>query len=221
MTIHETPESRYEQVTIKQPKIEAPKQWYPPPEAMTRPLFCLVYGKDKLLKPTTISKKPPTALTREVRDKDLNFTPISIDQALVFLNESERELHDSLTALRLVNIKDLSSQNIPMGQRQLIVHIAHALGADDSTSCATGNSVTTSSASTGNTEVSLTTNRITDQQVTSTQLPAAGQQQQPQASNAYSQTLLNRLLNQQAQVSAATGNSSTSAINKVNIVQLT
>ena len=50
--------------------------------------------------------------------------------------------YDSLAALRLVNIKDLSSQNIPMGQRRLIVHIAQALGADDSTSCATGNSVT-------------------------------------------------------------------------------
>ena len=94
--------------------------------------------------------------------------------------------YDSFAALRLVNIKDLSSQNIPMGQRRLIVHIAHTLGADDSTSCATGNSVTTTSASTGNTMVSLTTNSITHQQATSTQLPAAGQQQQPQASHAYS-----------------------------------
>ena len=42
--------------------------------------------------------------------------------------------YDRLAALRLVNIKDLSSQNIPMGQRLLIVHIAHTLGADDSTS---------------------------------------------------------------------------------------
>ena len=38
-SVHESPESRYEQVRIKQPKIEAPKQWYPPPEAIARPLF--------------------------------------------------------------------------------------------------------------------------------------------------------------------------------------
>ena len=66
LTEHETPESRFEQVRIEQPKMEAPKQWYPPPEAMTRPLFRLVYGKDKLLNPTTTSKKRPTASIREV-----------------------------------------------------------------------------------------------------------------------------------------------------------
>ena len=132
------------------------------------------------------------------------------------IDELLKRGYDSLAALRLVNIEDLSSQNIPMGQRRLIVHIAHALGADDSTSGATGNSVATTSASTGNTGVSLTTSSTTTQQIASTQLPAAGQQQQPQASDAYSQTLLNTLLNQQA--SAATGH--LSAINNDN-VQLT
>ena len=68
--------------------------------------------------------------------------------------------------------------------------------------------------------VSLTTNSITHQQVASTQQPGAGQQQQPQASNAYSQMLLNMLLNQQAQASAATGHSSACAINNVNNVRL-
>ena len=90
LTIHETPESRYEQVRIKQPKIEAPKQWYPPLEAMTRPLFRLLYGKDKLLNLTTVSNKWPTASTRKVRDTDPNFAPISIDQALAALNQPTR-----------------------------------------------------------------------------------------------------------------------------------
>ena len=90
LTIHETPESRYEQVRIKQPKIEAPKQWYPPPEAMTRPLLRLLYGKDKLLNPTTVNKKRPTASTGEVGDTDPNFTPISIHQALVARNQPTR-----------------------------------------------------------------------------------------------------------------------------------
>ena len=138
----------------------------------------------------------------------------------IAIDELLKRGYDSLAALRLVNIEDLSSQNIPMGQRRLIVHIAHALGADDSTSGATGNSVATTSASTGNTRVFLTTS-ITHQQVASAQLPAAGHQQQhPQVSDAYSQTLLNTLLNQEAQVSSMTGPSSTSAINNDN-VQLT
>ena len=90
LTVHETPESRFEQVRIEQPKMQAPKQWYPPPEAMTRPLFRLVYGKDKLLNPTTTSKKRPTASIREVGDTDPNFTPMTIDQALAALNQPTR-----------------------------------------------------------------------------------------------------------------------------------
>ena len=66
------------------------------------------------------------------------------------IDELLKRGYDSLAALRLVNIEDLSSQNIPMGQRRLIVHIAHTLGADDLTYGATGNSVATTSASTGN-----------------------------------------------------------------------
>ena len=87
------------------------------------------------------------------------------------IDELLKRGYDSLAALRLGNIEDLSSQNIPMGQRWLLVHITHTLGADDSTSSATGNSVATTSASTGNT-VSFTTSSITHQQVASTQLPA-------------------------------------------------
>ena len=76
LTVHESPESRFEQVKID-----------PPPEAMTRPLFRLVYGKDKLLDPTTTSKKRPTASIREVRDTDPNFKPMTIDEALAALNQ--------------------------------------------------------------------------------------------------------------------------------------
>ena len=85
--LQQSPESRFEQVKIEQPKMEAPKQWYPPPEAMTRPLFRLVYGKDKLLDPTTTSKKRPTTSIREVRDTDPNFKPMTIDEALAALNQ--------------------------------------------------------------------------------------------------------------------------------------
>ena len=57
---------------------------------MTRPLFCLVYGKHKLLNPTTTSKKRPTASIREVWDTDLNFTPMSTDEAIAALNQPTR-----------------------------------------------------------------------------------------------------------------------------------
>ena len=42
------------------------------------------------------------------------------------IDELLKRGYDSLAALRLVNIEDLSSQNIPMGQRRLIIHIAQA-----------------------------------------------------------------------------------------------
>ena len=51
------------------------------------------------------------------------------------IDELLKRGYDSL--VRLVNIEDLSSQNIPMGQRRLIVQYAHALGTADSTSSAT------------------------------------------------------------------------------------
>ena len=95
------------------------------------------------------------------------------------INELLKRGYDSLAALRLVNIEDLSSQNIPMGQRWLIVHSVHTLGADHSASCATGNNVMTTSASTGNTGVSLTTNSITHQQVTSTQRRVSNNSHKP------------------------------------------
>ena len=49
--------------------------------------------------------------------------------------------YDSFAALRLVNIEDLSSQNISMGQRRIIFHTAQSLGADDSTSGPTGSTI--------------------------------------------------------------------------------
>ena len=133
------------------------------------------------------------------------------------IDELLKRGYDSLAALRLVNIEDLSSQNIPMGQRRLIIHIAQALGAEDSTSGATGSDVTTATATSGNTGVSLATSQTS----TTQQQQSSTGQQPPQASDAYSQTLLNTLLGQQAQLAAATGLANSSATNNVNNVQQT
>ncbi|MEW8561399.1 MAG: hypothetical protein AB2541_04815, partial [Candidatus Thiodiazotropha sp.] len=98
---------------------------------------------------------------------------------------------DSLNALRLVNIEDLSSQNIPMGQRRLIFHIAQALN-NETTSGQLGSSMTSSG---GNRGISQ---------------PASVPLQQPESQDVYNQTLFNTLLQQQTQLSAA---SATSGVN--------
>ena len=78
-------------------------------------------------------------------------------------------------------------------------------GADDFTSGPTGFGG-------GNTGVSQATNMPTQQQGTTTQ-------QQQSADDAYSQTLLNTLLNQQTQVAAAKGHSSASVLNSNSVAQ--
>lgn len=88
--------------------------------------------------------------------------------------------YDSLDALKLVNIEDLGSQNIPMGQRRLILHIAQALNENE----ATAQRHTPASGSVGNTGIS--------------NARQTGNQQDP-----YNEALLNTLLSQQAQLSAA------------------
>lgn len=123
------------------------------------------------------------------------------------IDELLKRGYDSLAALRLVNIEDLSSQNIPMGQRRLIYHIAQALTVDDSTSGQTGSKFSTSSTTVGNTGVSLVTS-----QAVQSQPVTAGQIHQPQAQDVYSHTLLNTLLNQQSQLST-TGHTSASGFN--------
>ena len=47
------------------------------------------------------------------------------------LDELLKRGFDSLDALKLVYMEDLSSQNIPMGQRRLIFHIAQALNTNE------------------------------------------------------------------------------------------
>ena len=49
----------------------------------------------------------------------------------IAINELLKHGYDSLDALKLVNIKDLSNQNIPMSQRRLICHIAQTLDDQD------------------------------------------------------------------------------------------
>ena len=105
---------------------------------------------------------------------------------------------DSLNALRLVNIEDLSSQNIPMGQRRLIFHIAQVLN-NETTSGQPGSSITSPG---GNSRISQ---------------PASVPLQQPVSQDVYNQTFLNTLLQQQTQLSAASAtsgmNASTSRVN--------
>ena len=124
---------------------------------------------------------------------------------------------DSLEALKLVNMEDLSSQNIPMGQRRLIFHIAQALHAPTTTSGSNSQSGTNSATTTsqGNTGVShgnpLAGATYANQSAPAfTATPLAGNTGVSQNSlgqpvpnqDIYSQTLLNTLLSQQTQLAA-------------------
>ena len=111
------------------------------------------------------------------------------------IDELLKQGYDSLNALKLVNIEHLSSQNIPMGQRPLIHHIAQALTDNGDTSGQTGSKASTASGTQGNTGVS----QVNDRTVQEQQPVASGSvQQTPQ--DVYSQTLLNTYLNQQLQL---------------------
>ena len=106
------------------------------------------------------------------------------------IDELLKRGYDSLDALKLVNIEDLSSQNIPMGQRRLICHIAQALFNDEVTSGPTGSKGDAASKKTGT--------------ATMTAEPILQPHQDPSSvsvdtvSDSYGQTLLNSLLNQQS-----------------------
>ena len=134
---------------------------------------------------------------------------------------------DSLDALKLVNMEDLSSQHIPMGQRRLIFHIAQALNKADNTSISNqSKSSTATPTSEGNTGVSqqrqsagTTSASNIDQSATSTMTASlagiTGVSQahvQPQQQDVYSQTLLNTLLRQQAEL-APLGHSNSGSLN--------
>ena len=117
---------------------------------------------------------------------------------------------DNLDALKLVKLDDLSSQNIPMGQRRLIVHIAQALQVYGTTS---GHSFQSSSVTTATpaentgvsqlrldardtsglhsnqSEVISLGNTGVSQALTRAELPLG------QSQDVYSQTLLNTFFN--------------------------
>lgn len=118
------------------------------------------------------------------------------------IDELLKRGYDSLDALKLVNMEDLSSQHIPMGQRRLIFHIAQALTNDDVTSGQTGNKGFTSGTM-GNAGFTLTTGQPVQQPPATT---TTTNQQVQQPPDVYSQTLLNSLLSQQGQLSVSNVN---------------
>ena len=140
---------------------------------------------------------------------------------------------DSLEALKLVNMEDLSSQHIPMGQRRLIFHIAQELKSNTTSGSADQSKLFTATPmSGGSTGVSqqpqnagATSAGAIDQSASGTMTaPPAGntgvsqalglpQQQQ----DVYSQTLLNTLLRQQAQLATLGLSNSASSSGNVNI----
>lgn len=128
----------------------------------------------------------------------------------VAVDELLKRGFDSLDALKLVAMEDLSLQNIPMGQRRLIHHLAQALKTNEGSSGLAGNATTMTSATGGNAGVSLQTSGITTGNTTveggsigvslSTNQPA---QQISVGQDFYNQALLHTLLSQQAQLANA------------------
>lgn len=147
----------------------------------------------------------------------------------VAIDELLKRGFDSLEALKLVTMEDMSSVNIPMGQRRLLFHIAQALNPADSTSGSSGSKTMTTTSVEGNTGIPLTASDVSTGNISipttvagvsdGASLPlnqpampsvAVGQlQQQPLSQDIYNQTLLNSLLTQQAQIASA-GQSSVS-----------
>ena len=106
------------------------------------------------------------------------------------LDELLKRVYDSLDALKLVNIEDLSSQNIPMGQRRLIYHITQALINDDITSGPTGSKGGTASKKTGTAIITAEPLSQPHQDFSNVT--------EDKVNDSYSQTLLNSLLNHQS-----------------------
>lgn len=166
---------------------------------------------------------------------DLNDQDVMIQYCLtnkvnkIAIDELLKRGFESLEALKLVTMEDMSSVNIPMGQRRLIFHIAQALNPADSTSGSSGSKTMTTTSVEGNTGIPLTASGVSTGNISipttvaggsaGASLPlnqpavpsvAVGQlQQQPLSQDIYNQTLLNTLLTQQAQIASA-GQSSVS-----------
>ena len=151
----------------------------------------------------------------------------------IAVDELLKQGFDSLDMLKLVNMEDLSSQHIPMGQRRLIFHIAQALNKADNTSVSANQSkwLTATPTSEGNTGVSqqlqnagATSAGNTDQSAVSTMTkPLAGNTwvsqayPGPQQQDVYSQTLFNTLLPQQTQLATLGHSNNHSSSESVNI----
>ena len=126
-----------------------------------------------------------TAAVSDMSDQDI-LIKYCLDNKInkTALDELMKRRFDSLDALKLVNMEDLSSQNIPMGQRRVIFHVAQALNTNEPASTQSG---TVTALSAGNAGVSHTTSTM------------------EQPNDVYGSTLLNTLLQQQAQI-ASSGN---------------
>ena len=118
-----------------------------------------------------------TAAVSDMSDQDI-LIKYCLDNKInkTTLDELMQRGFDSLDALKLVNMEDLSSQNIPMGQRRLIFHITQALNTNEPASTQSG---TVTALSAGNAGVSHTTRSTMEQ-----------------PNNVYGSTLLNTLLQQ-------------------------
>ena len=161
-----------------------------------------------------------TAIVSDLSDQDLliqyclqnKVNKTAIDELL-------KRGFDSLEALKLVNLEDLSSQNIPMGQRRLIYHIAQALHVPETTSGDADQSESLASTSAGNTGVShpvLAGANSASRSDQSSSTPLVGNtgvsqahtglsvslDQQPNP-DLYGQTLMNALLRQQSQLATS------------------
>ena len=176
---------------------------------------------------------------------DLSDTDILIQYCLqnkvnkTAVDELLKRGFDSLDALKLVNMEDLRSQHIPMGQRRLIFHIAKALGDTESTSGSTTSvsagqprTATATRTAGGNTGVSqvlqsvgaTSASQLNQSQSSTMAAPLAGNTgvsqallgfQQQQTNNVYNQTLLNTFLSQKAQL--ATSGPSSISTNSVKV----
>ena len=97
---------------------------------------------------------------------DLNDQDVLIQYCLtnkvnkIAIDELLKRGFDSLEALKLVTMEDMSSVNIPMGQRRLIFHIAQALNPADSTSGSSGSKTMTTTSVEGNTGIPLTASGV-------------------------------------------------------------
>lgn len=124
--------------------------------------------------------------------------------------------YDSLQALSLIDMEDLKSQKIPIGQRRLVIHIAKSLSGETPMAHAT----------TGPNSSPLDTLRDA-QQPPAQQPPAAAQhptseQAPPVAGDVYSQTLIRSLMSQQMDLASRWEPTPTNRINDVppNLAQL-